>query len=48
MDKFKSMASNHMSENHVDQVIDTIFALDKLDDIGKLNRLIAFRDSQNR
>ena len=45
VDKFKSMASNHMSEDHVDQVIDTVFTLDKLDDIGKLNRVMAFRDS---
>jgi len=45
VDKFKSMASNHMSEDHVDQVIDTVFSLDKLDDIGKLNRVMAFRDS---
>ena len=45
VDKFKSMASNHMSEYHMDQVIHTVFALDKLDHIGKLNRLMAFRDS---
>ena len=45
VDKFKSMASKCMSEDHVDQVIDTVFTLDKLDDIGKLNRLMAFRDS---
>lgn len=45
VEKFKGMASRYMSEDHAVQVIDTVFALDKLDDIGKLNRLMAFGDS---
>jgi len=44
VDKFKSMASRYMSEDHMEQVIDTVFGLDKLDDIGKFNRLMVFRD----
>jgi len=39
------MASRYMSEDHMEQIIDTVFSLDKLDDIGKFNRLMVFRDS---
>ena len=45
VDKFKNMASRYMSEDHMDQVIDTVFDLDKLDDIEKFNRLMVFRNS---
>jgi len=45
VEKFKSMASRYMSEDHMEQIIDTVFSLDKLDDIGKFNRLMVFRDS---
>jgi len=44
VDKFTSMASRCMSDEYVKQVIDTVFELEKLDDIGKLNRLMVFRD----
>jgi len=44
VDKFKSIASRYMSEDHMDQVIDTVFDLDKLDDIEKFNRLMVFRN----
>jgi len=44
VDKFTSMASKYMSDEHMKQVIDTVFELDKLDDIGKLNGLMVFRD----
>ena len=44
VDKFTSMASRYMSDECVKQVIDTVFELDKLGDIGKLNRLMVFRD----
>ena len=44
VDKFTSMASRYMSDEYVKQVIDTVFELEKLDDIGKLNRLMVFRD----
>jgi len=40
--KFKSMASKYMSDKQTNQIIDTVFALDKLEDIGKLNRLMVF------
>jgi 2-methylcitrate dehydratase len=42
MDKFQSMARRYMSVAQIEQVISTIFELDKLDDIGKLNRLMIF------
>jgi len=41
--KFKSMASKYMSDKQTNQIIDTVFALDKLGDIGKLNGLMVFR-----
>lgn len=40
--KFKSMASKHMKNKQINQIIDTVFGLDKLGDIGKLNRLMVF------
>jgi 2-methylcitrate dehydratase len=40
--KFKSMASKYMSDKQTNQIIDTVFALDKLEDVGKLNRLMVF------
>jgi len=42
-DKFRSMAARYMSEPHISQVINTIFDLDKLDDIGELMKLMVFR-----
>jgi len=40
--KFKSMASQYMNGERMEQVIDAVFTLDKLDDVGKLNRLMVF------
>lgn len=40
--KLKSMASKYMSDKQTNQIIDTVFELDKLGDIGKLNRLMVF------
>jgi 2-methylcitrate dehydratase len=42
--KFKAMASRHMSDKHMHQLIDTVFDLEELDDIGKLNGLLVVRD----
>jgi 2-methylcitrate dehydratase len=42
VEKFKGMASRHMSDEHMKQLVDTVFALEKLDDIGKLNGLLVF------
>jgi len=42
VDKFRDMASRHMSDEHMSRLIDTVFALEKLDDIGKLNGLLVF------
>jgi len=43
--KFKSMASKHMNDRQMGEIIDTVFELDKLSDIGKLNRLLVFGKS---
>lgn len=45
IEKFKSMASKYMKAEQIREVIDTVFALDWLDDIGKLNRLLVFQES---
>jgi 2-methylcitrate dehydratase len=45
IEKFKSMASKYMKAEQTREVIDTVFALDWLDDIGKLNRLLVFQES---
>ena len=42
IEKLKSMASKYMSDKQMNQIVDTVFALDKLKDIGKLNRLMVF------
>ncbi len=44
VEKFKGMASKHMSDERMKQLIETTFALEKLDDIGKLNGLVVFED----
>jgi 2-methylcitrate dehydratase len=44
VDKFKSMASRHMEEEHMDHLIKTVFELDKLDDLGELAEVMTFRD----
>jgi len=43
IDKFQSMASKYMDDEHMKQVIEAVFALDRLDNIEKLNRLMVFR-----
>lgn len=43
VDKFQSLASKYMDDEQMKQVIETVFALDRLDDIEKLNRLMVFR-----
>ncbi len=40
--KFKSMASKYMSDGRLKQLIDAVFELDELDDVGKLNGLMVF------
>jgi len=42
IEKFKSMASRYMNGERMEQVIDAVFALDKLDDVGKLTRRMVF------
>ncbi len=39
-EKFRSMAGKHMDEKQMRQIIDTIYNLEKLDDIGKLLKLL--------
>lgn len=43
IDKFQSLASKYMNDEQMKQVIETVFILDELDDIEKLNRLMVFR-----
>lgn len=40
--KFKSMAQKRMKESQIDQLIDTVFSLEKLKDIRILNQMIKF------
>ena len=40
--KFKDMASVSMTESQMNRLIESVFALDKLDDIGKLLKLMIF------
>jgi 2-methylcitrate dehydratase len=42
--KFKSMAEKHMQKRQIENIINTVFAMEKLDDIGKLNRLMGFKN----
>jgi 2-methylcitrate dehydratase len=42
VEKFKGMASRYMSEKQIDQIVDVVFALDKLEDVGMLNKLMVF------
>jgi len=42
VEKFKSMASRYMRDKQIDQIVDVVFALDKLEDVGMLNRLMVF------
>lgn len=44
-DKFQSIASKYMDNEQMKQVIETIFELDRLDDISKLSQLMVFRRS---
>jgi 2-methylcitrate dehydratase len=42
-DKFRGMASQYMSEVQMKKVIDTIYKIDKLNDIGELMKLLVFK-----
>jgi len=42
VEKFKGMARKRMRANQIDQLIETVFSLEKLEDIGTLNRLMVF------
>jgi 2-methylcitrate dehydratase len=43
VDKFKSMAVRYMSERQINKIVRTVFELDKLEDIQKLNKLMTFK-----
>ncbi|MFC1669623.1 MmgE/PrpD family protein [Spirochaetota bacterium] len=43
-DKFKNMAEKYMDDKQMDNLIETIFDLDKIDDVGKLNQLMVFKN----
>ena len=42
IDKFRDMASVYMSSENMSRLIETVFAMDELEDIGKLLRLMVF------
>jgi 2-methylcitrate dehydratase len=42
IEKFRDMASIHMSEDHMKRLIESVFEMDKLEDIGALLRLMVF------
>ncbi len=42
VDKFRGMAKKHMGDKQMTEIIETVFELDKLSDIGKLTRLMVF------
>jgi 2-methylcitrate dehydratase len=42
IEKFKDMASVYMSEDHMRRLIEAVFEMDKLDDIGALLKLMVF------
>jgi 2-methylcitrate dehydratase len=44
VDKFADMAAQYMSKRQIDRVVRAVFALDKLDDIRGLNRLMVFKE----
>ena len=43
VEKFESMAARHMKPAQMDELVETVFKLDTLDDIGKLNQQMVFR-----
>jgi 2-methylcitrate dehydratase len=43
IDKFMSMAKKRMKQDQANQIIETVFSLDKLEDIGQLTRLMVFK-----
>jgi 2-methylcitrate dehydratase len=43
VDKFSVMASKYMKDEEMRRLIDTVFNLEKLDDIAELNRLMVFK-----
>ena len=45
IEKFKCMASKYMSDEHMKKIIDTVFELDKINDITNLNRLMVFKQA---
>ena len=42
VEKFKDMASVYMSEDHMKRLIEAVFEMEKLEDIGKLLDLVVF------
>lgn len=44
IDKFRDLASTYMTDDQMNRLIETVFSLDKLDDIGELNKLMIFNE----
>lgn len=45
VEKFKSMAARHMRAAQMDELVETVFNLDTLDNIGKLTQRMVFRSA---
>jgi 2-methylcitrate dehydratase len=45
IDKFKEMSEKHMHKRQIEKIVSTVFEMERLDDIGKLNRQMVFRKS---
>lgn len=45
IEKFKGIAPKYINDEQIRQIVDTVFQLDKLDDIVKLNGLMVFEHS---
>jgi 2-methylcitrate dehydratase len=45
VEKFKDMASVYMTKEHMERLIESVFGMDKLDDIAKLLDLMVFKEN---
>lgn len=42
-EKFSEMASKYMNEKHIQKIFDTVWNVEKIDDVSRLTRLMVFR-----
>ncbi len=46
-DKFRGMATKYMDEKQIKEIFDTVWNAEKLDDMGKLMKLMIFPSSRS-